>query len=122
MEKQSYITDEEREKCRKVASIYEEDLEDIDIKVVDAGRYGFVKLQDYHFPHSFDNAVCFTNSRELFDDLWDEWLIVWLMSFEKGTPLEELDYEDIFNCLPKETQQELMGKQVSFAKEAGITL
>ena len=39
--KEKYITDDEREKCRKVAELYEIE----NILVVDAGRYGFVKLQ-----------------------------------------------------------------------------
>lgn len=46
MEKKQYITGEEREKCRKVADAFAE-LEDADVVVVDAGRYGFVKLQYY---------------------------------------------------------------------------
>ena len=49
MEKQFYITDEEREKCRRVIDAFAElyEIEDEDILLVDAGRYGFVKLQCY---------------------------------------------------------------------------
>ena len=35
-----YISDEEREKCRKVVNAFAEELDDIEITVVDAGRYG----------------------------------------------------------------------------------
>ncbi len=47
MEKQVYITEEEREKCRKVIDAFAElyEIENEDILVVDAGRYGFVKMQ-----------------------------------------------------------------------------
>ena len=47
MEKTVYITEEEREKCRKVIDVFEElyEIEDEDILLVDVGRYGFVKLQ-----------------------------------------------------------------------------
>ncbi|MEZ3431864.1 MAG: hypothetical protein K1W36_16900 [Lachnospiraceae bacterium] len=47
MEKEVYITDEEREKCGKVADAYAEFYEPEDIFVADAGRYGFVKLLHY---------------------------------------------------------------------------
>ena len=43
--KEIYITDSEREKCRKVADAFAELYEIENILVVDAGRYGFVKLQ-----------------------------------------------------------------------------
>ena len=45
--KEIYITDSEREKCRKVADAFAELYEIEHILVVDAGRYGFVKLQYY---------------------------------------------------------------------------
>ena len=70
MEKKTYITEEEREKCRKVADTFAE-LEDVDIMVVDVGRYGFVKLQYYTPLTGFENDFTFTDSRELFEDLWE---------------------------------------------------
>ncbi len=44
--KKVYITEEEREMCRKVIDAFAElyEMEDEDILVVDVGRYGFVKL------------------------------------------------------------------------------
>lgn len=49
-------------------------LEGVDVIVLDAGRYGFVKLQYYTPPTGFENNDTFTDSRELFEDLWEEWL------------------------------------------------
>ena len=66
MEKKKYISDEEHEKCRRVAEAFAE-LEDVDIVVVDVGRYGFVKLQYYTPPTGFENDFTFTDSKELFE-------------------------------------------------------
>ncbi len=89
MEKKTYITEEEQKKCRKVVDAFAE-LEDVDIVVVDVGRYGFVKLQYYTPPTGFENDFTFTDSREMFEDLWEE------------------------------QQKELMGKKRLFAGLAGI--
>ena len=52
MEKQVYITEEERAKCKKVAEAFTELYEMADIVVVDVGRYGFVYItrQSVHKP------------------------------------------------------------------------
>lgn len=50
MEKQVYITEEERVKCQKVADAFVELYEIENIVVLDVGRYGFVKLQYYKPP------------------------------------------------------------------------
>lgn len=55
--KEKYITDGEREKCRKVADAFAELYEIENILVVDAGRYGFVKLQYYRPPQGFEDAM-----------------------------------------------------------------
>ena len=44
MEKQVYITEEERAKCQKVTDAFAELYEMEKIVVLDAGRYGFVEL------------------------------------------------------------------------------
>ncbi|MFQ7614883.1 MAG: hypothetical protein ACLRK1_14030 [Roseburia faecis] len=54
--KEKYITDDEREKCRKVADAFAELYEIENILVVDAGRYGFVKLQYYRPPQGFEDV------------------------------------------------------------------
>ena len=119
-EKRSYISEEEHEKCKRVVSAYEKELDDVEVTVVDAGRFGFVKLIYYKFPYGFDDAISYTDSLELFLDLWDEWLEAQLLALTKGTPMAELDYEDMFKCLSKEKQEELMAKREYFAEKAGI--
>ena len=122
MKKDTYISIEEREKCRKVADAFKELYEKEDIVVLDVGKYGYVKLQYYKEPFGFDDVFTYTDSRELFDDLWDEWFNGRLLEFAGDTPMMEFDYPDIFKCMPKDKQQELMDKKIAFAKEAGIIL
>ncbi len=76
MEKLVYITEEEREKCRRVIDAFAElyKMENEDILVVDAGRYGFVKMQCYVPSYGFEEFDTYTDSRSLFEGLWDEWL------------------------------------------------
>lgn len=114
MGKETYITQEEREKCRKVADAFGELYEMTDIVVVDAGKYGFAKLQYYKLPRGFDIIMTFRDSELLFNDLWEEWFYEQLLTPALGTPISELDYEDIFKCLPKEKQEELMTKRDYF--------
>ena len=120
MDKQKFITDEEHEKCRKIADAFKELYEQTDTVVADAGRYGFVKLQFYKFPDGFDNMVTYTDSKKMFDDLWQDWLDNQVLLPVLGTPLEELDYEDILKCLPCAKQKELLDRRFYFAKKAGI--
>ena len=122
MKKDTYISIEEQEKCRKVADAFTELNEKEDIVVLDAGKYGYVKLQYYKEPFGFDDVFTYTDSRELFDDLWDEWFNGRLLEFAGDTPMMEFDYSDIFKCMPKDKQKELMDKKIAFAKEAGIIL
>lgn len=119
MEKKTYITGEERKKCRKVADAFAE-LEDADVVVVDAGRYGFVKLQYYTAPGGFENDVTFTDSRKLFEDLWEEWLHMQLLGLAKEMGIDEIFYDDILMELPEEKRSELMGRKKQFAEKAGI--
>ena len=121
MEKKIYITEEEQRKCRKVADAFEE-LEDVDVVVVDAGRYGFVKLQYYTPPTGFENDFTFTDSRALFDDLWEEWLHTQIIMLAREMKIEDIDYDDIFRQLPGERQDELMGRKQHFAEIAGIEI
>lgn len=119
MEKKTYITGEERKKCRKVADAFAE-LEDADVVVVDAGRYGFVKLQYYTPPRGFENDVTFTDSRKLFEDLWEEWLHMQLLALAKEMGIDEIFYDDILMELPEEKRSELMGRKKYFEEKAGI--
>ena len=118
--KQTYITDEEVINCQKVADVFAELYESEDLLVLNAGRYGFVKLQYFNVQFGFDTACVFADSRSLFDDLWHEWMDTQLLSLAKGTPMEEMDFKDIFKCLSKEKQKELLDKRSYFAEKTGI--
>lgn len=118
--KQKYITDEETINCQKVADVFAELYESEDLLVLNAGRYGFVKLQYYNVQFGFDTAYIFVDSRSLFNDLWREWLYTQLLNLASGTPMEDMDYKDIFKCLPKEKQKEFLDKRICFAKQTGI--
>ncbi|MCM1126437.1 MAG: hypothetical protein NC429_08180 [Lachnospiraceae bacterium] len=118
MKKERYITDEEREKCRKVANAFEELYELTDIIVVDAGRYGFVKLQYYNPNAGFDDVITYTDSKTMFEDLWQDYFYDRLLTPVLGTPIAELEYDDIYKCLSKETQDEIMAKRAYFKEKS----
>lgn len=120
--KKSYITDIERERCKKVAAAYAELYEIENIVVLDVGRFGFVKLQYYRPSYGFDNVITFTDSRSMFENLWEEWFDTKLYLLAKGTPMLEMGYEEIFKCLPEEKQKELIGQKTVFARMAEIEL
>ena len=122
MEKKIYITEEEREKCQKVAEAFAELYEMADIVIVDVGRYGFVMLKYYTPPHGFEEDATFTDSRALFEALWQEWLDMKLYLMAKGTPLMEKGYKGVFESLSKEKQSEFIGRKTDFAEKAGLSL
>ena len=122
MEKKVYITEEERAKCQKVADAFTELYEMADIVVVDVGRYGFVMLKYYKLPHGFEEDATYTDSRSLFDALWQEWLHTSLYLTAKEMQLDDIFYEEVFNRLSKEKQSAIIGRKADFAKKAGITL
>ncbi len=118
---QLHITDGERAACRKVADAFSE-MYDADLLVLDAGRYGFVKLQYYSHPFGYEDAGIFTSGRDLFNELWNEWLNTRLLALTKGTPMADLDYQDMFQCLPAEKQQDILDKRRFFLDRSGISL
>ena len=120
MENKVYITENESEKCRRVADAFSELYELTDIAVADAGKYGFVKLQYYNLPAGFESVETYRDSETMFHDLWEDWLYNRLLTPILGTPIAELEYEEIFKCLPKEQQEELMAKREYFAEKAKI--
>ena len=123
MEKTVYITKEEQEKCRKVIDAFAElyEIEDEDILLVDVGRYGFVKLQCYAPSYGFEELDTYTDSKSLFEGLWEEWLNLNVFLLVSEMQLADVFYDDLFNNLPKEKQSELIGRKADFAKKAGIT-
>ena len=122
MKKQVYITEEERVKCQKVVDAFAELYEIENIVVLDAGRYGFIELKYYKPPHGLEDAKTFTDSRALFEELWEEWLNTKLYLIAKGTSLLEKGYKGVFESLPEEKQSELIVRKAVFAKTAEIYL
>ena len=110
MEKKTYITEAERKKCRRVADAFAE-LEDADVVVVDVGRYGFVKLQYYTPPIGFENDFTFTDSRELFEDLWQEWLNMQLYWIAEGTPLWKMGMTRYLRACRKKSRMSLWAEK-----------
>ena len=117
--KKIYITEEERVKCRKVMEAFSEMYEEQDVLVIDAGDYGFIKLQWFDEKRGFEVAVPYSDSKELFDSLWETWFNYHVLAPVIGTPLEELDYEDIFQTFPRDKQEELMKKKDYFLALCG---
>lgn len=117
MKAQIYITDDERIKCQKIADAFAE-LEKDDIMVLDAGRFGFVKLQYYTFLSGFEVVVTFTDSQTMFEDLWEEWFHTQLILLGKAMNVGDIYYDDIFNRLPKKKKKELMKKRSYFIRRS----
>ena len=122
MEKQVYITEEERAKCQKVVDVFAELYEMENIVVLDAGRYGFVELKYYKRPHGFEEDATFTDSKALFNALWQEWLHTTLYLIAKEMQLDDILYKEVFNRLPKEKQSAIIEKKTDFAQKVGINL
>ncbi len=74
------------------------------IEVLDAGRYGFVELKYYKLLHGFEEDETFTDSKELFEALWQEWFNTKLYLIAREMQLDDILYEKVFNSLPKEKQ------------------
>ncbi len=111
---EKYITEEQRAKCRKVADAFAELYELTDVMVADAGRFGFVRLQWFSEGEGFDSAMAFSDSMELFEELWRIWYEHEVLTPVLGTPLAELDYDEIFQTLSKDRQEEILEKKRYF--------
>jgi hypothetical protein len=116
--KEMYITEEERIKCRKVMEAFSEMYEEQDIIVVEAGNYGFVRLQ-WLQAGDFETAKVYTDSKKLFEALWEVWFDYHVFMPVIGTPAMELDYEDIFRLLPEEEQEKFVKKREYFRSLCG---
>lgn len=121
MERQVYITEEERSKCQKVAEALTELYEMESIVVLDAGRYGFVMMRYYTPDKGFDESGTFTDSKSHFDALWEEWLNTKLYLMAKGTPLLESGYKGVLESLSDEKRAALIERKADFALRAGIS-
>lgn len=104
------MTENERVRCRKVVEVFTEFFEDTgDSIVVEAGKFGFIYLKWFEGDGFADDAL-YTDSEELFHDLWDEWVEHRLLKPTIGTAASELDYETLYKILPVE-QKEYYKKQ-----------
>jgi hypothetical protein len=122
MDKRVYISEDERRRCQKVADAFAELYELEHIVVMDVGRYGFVKLQYYIPERGFENVITFTDSKSMFEDLWQEWLDTRLYLIGLEEEMDDPDYEEVYQKLPKEKQQELISRKADFARMAGMHL
>ena len=80
----------------------------------DAGRFGFVRLQWFSEGEGFDSAMVFSDGGELFEELWRIWYEHEVLTPVLGTPLAELDYDEIFQTLSKDRQEEISEKKKYF--------
>ena len=77
----------------------------------------------YYMPlHGFEEDETYTDSRALFEGLWQEWLDMKLYLMAKGTPLLEKGYKGAFESLTEEKQSILIGRKADFAERAGVDL
>ena len=122
MQKKQYITKEESLKCKKVTEAFKElyEMDGESIVVRDAGRYGYIKAQYYYEGKGFSDIFSFTNSKDLFMDLWHEWVYHILLEKSKGTPLAELEYTEIYKCMSPATKRMITRKKKYFLKRAGF--
>lgn len=120
MRKQAFITEEESRKCRKVAEVFTEVYENDGTAVLDAGRYGFVKLQYYNIHNGFDCVTTYTDSRELFNSLWEDWLYINLLKQIETPEMENMGYNEIIRRLPQEKQAELLERKEYFLQKCNI--
>ncbi len=111
---EKFITEEQRAKCQKVADAFAELYELADVMVADAGRFGFVRLQWFSEGEGFDSAMAFSDCLELFEELWRIWYEHEVLTPVLGTPLAELDYDEIFQTLSKDRQEEILNKKDYF--------
>ncbi len=79
-------------------------------------------FQYYMPPHGFEEDETYTDSRALFEGLWQEWLDMKLYLMAKGTPLLEKGYKGAFESLTEEKQSILIGRKADFAERAGVDL
>ena len=127
--KEKYITDDEREKCRKVADAFAELYEIENILVVDAGRYGFVKLQYYRPPQGKYNEENLKHAHELGYKtiFWSLAYVDWLTDKQ---PTKEHAFEKLSRVHPgavvllhstSKTNSEILDELINKWKSEGYT-
>lgn len=119
-----YISERERKKCKIISEIFSGLCKALDIVIMDTGKYGFVKMQYDDEEREFINISTFIDGDGLFEALWKDWLNEQLFTYALRPPYEFMDYEEIFEHLPKKRQMQLMAKRIDFRQklEEKITL
>lgn len=119
-----YISEMERKKCKIISEIFSGLCKALDIVIMDTGKYGFVKMQYDDEEREFINISTFIDGDGLFEALWKDWLNEQLFTYALRPPYEFMDYEEIFEHLPKKRQTQLMAKRIYFRQklEEKITL
>lgn len=117
MEKQVFMPEDERKKCQKTADAFKELYENEDTVVLDAGRYGFVKLQYYNNKNGFDCVTTFTDSKKLFNSLWEDWLYTNLFQVLEDEGTESMEYSELIKKLPQEKIAEIMDRKRYFLEK-----
>lgn len=112
------ITVEEKERCKKVVAAFNElyFMYD-DMLIADAGKNGFVHLKWYD-GENFLVCDIFTDSRALFESLWEYWKEYQLLKPVLGTKLVDLTYEELYVQLRPEERTAMEKKRMEFWKTA----
>lgn len=105
------ISEEERVKCQRVIDAFTELFEMYgDMIAVSVGEWGYVLLRWYN-GEDFDWNRVYRDSKELFNDLWECWSDYMLLEPVKGTVLEELSYEELYELLKPEEKKAFTEKK-----------
>jgi hypothetical protein len=113
-------TKKEHDKCKQVAEAFQELYAMYgDMCVLDAGDFGFVHLKWFRDGY-FDGNTVYTDSREMFDDLWEMWMDYVLLAPVKGTDREELDYDELYAELPEDKKTEYEQKRQELLELSGL--
>lgn len=116
--RESYITDVEKNRCRVVADLFRNDLEKDNIIIKDTEKYGYIMLQYYEPTANFDSAVIFTNSQTMFDTLLDEWFIYNITDLMREKQITNTDIDVFYDELPEEEKEKLKKKKEKFVEQA----
>ncbi len=79
-----------------------------------AGDYGIVVLQWYEKNYGFNQVTTFTDYKELYQYLWEQWWEYELFSRMEGKEQKDADYDTMYSKLEKKSQREFMKKEFSF--------
>lgn len=112
--REKYISEEEKIKCKAVIRVFQELYDKEDIIALVAGDYGIVVLQWYEKNYGFNQVTTFTDYKELYQYLWEQWREYELFRRMEGTQWEEADFETMYSKLEKRVEENLWKKEFSF--------